>query len=298
MNELLEKDEIEIKNMIYEIRGQQVMLDSDLAKLYQCANGTKSINLAVNRNKDRFPNDFYFQLTKDEYLNLKFQNETSNNHGGVRKLPYVFTEHGVAMLSSVLKTSVASEVSINIMRAFVSMRHYISDNLLGQRYINNMVLKHDNEIKLLQDTFKQFKPKNSHIFFEDQVYDAYSLLVDVLNKSNNEIVIIDNYIDKKLLDILSKVNNKVILITSKINDIDLEKYKEEYNNLEIIINKSFHDRFIILDNNILYHCGASFKDLGKKCFGINKIEEVDVVEKMLKKVDDVINEWIIRKRKK
>ena len=234
MNELLEKVTIKIENMIYEIRGQQVMLDSDLAKLYKCANGTKSINLAVKRHIKRFPERFMFQLTEEEYNNLRFQVETTNM---IRTLPYVFTEQGVAMLATVLRTDVAEEVSIAIMDAFVSMRHYISDNLLEQRHINNMVLKHDNEIKLLQDTFKQFKPKNNHIFFEDQVYDAYSLLVDVLNKSNEEIVIIDNYIDKKLLDILSKVNNKVILITSKINDIDLEKYKEEYNNIEIIINK-------------------------------------------------------------
>ena len=270
------------------------MLDSDLAKLYQCANGTKSINLAVKRHIKRFPERFMFQLTEEESKIIWFQIETKNQEietrGGKYNKPFVFTEQGVAMLATVLKTSVAEEVSIAIMDAFVSMRHYISDNLLEQNRINNMVLKHDNEIKLLQDTFKQFKPKNNHMFFEDQVYDAYSLLVEVLNKSNEEIVIIDNYIDKKLLDILSKVDKKILLITSKVNDIDLEKYKEEYNNLEIIINKSFHDRFIILDNKILYHCGASFKDLGKKCFGINKIEEVDVIDKMLNKVGEVINE--------
>ena len=299
MNELLEKDDIKIENMIYEIRGQQVMLDSDLAKLYKCANGTKSINLAVKRHIKRFPERFMFQLTKEEALSIysRFQNETLNNSidlrgYNIKYLPYVFTEQGVAMLATVLKTSVAEEVSIAIMDAFVSMRHYISNNLLEQSHINNMVLKHDGEIKLLQDTFKQFKPKNNHIFFEDQVYDAYSLLVDVLNKSNEEIVIIDNYIDKKLLDILSKVNKKILLITSKVNDIDLEKYKEEYDNLKMIIDKSFHDRFIILDNKILYHCGASFKDLGKKCFSINKIEEVDVVNKMISKVSGVISDSI------
>ena len=141
MNEVIEKEQIE--DLIYEIRGKQVMLDSDLARLYECANGTKTINLAVKRNIERFPEDFYFQLTKTEYDNLKFQFETSssNNYGGVRKLPYVFTEQGVAMLATVLRTKVATEVSINIMRAFVLMKKYISNNLLEQKYINDLVLK-------------------------------------------------------------------------------------------------------------------------------------------------------------
>ena len=157
MNEIIEK-EIKIENMIYEIRGKQVMLDSDLAKLYQCANGTKTINLAVKRNIERFPEDFYFQLTISEYNHLKFQTETSsdNQHGGVRKLPYVFTQEGVAMLSSVLKSKIASKVSVNIMRAFVAMKKYISTELLEQKYINNLVFEHDEKIKLLETTFSKF----------------------------------------------------------------------------------------------------------------------------------------------
>lgn len=139
MNELEIEGNKNIKDMIYEIRGKQVMLDSDLAELYKCKNGTKTINLAVKRHIDRFPERFMFQITKEEYNNLKFQTETSswNNHGGIRKLPYAFTEQGVAMLSAVLRTEVAEIVSIRIMDAFVAMRHYIGNNLLEQKYINN-----------------------------------------------------------------------------------------------------------------------------------------------------------------
>ena len=150
------KEELNIENMIYEIRGKQVMLDSDLAKLYECKNGTKSINLAVNRNLIKFPNDFYFQITREEYYQLlRFQNETLDfkNSNFSKYLPYVFTEQGVAMLATVLHTPVAAEVSVNIMRTFVKMRKYISANLIEQDNMKNMLIKHDNEIKLLQESF-------------------------------------------------------------------------------------------------------------------------------------------------
>ena len=157
MNNVLIQENIKIENKIYEIRGKQVMLDSDLARLYHCKNGTKTINQAVNRHIDRFPVDFYFQLNKNEFYTLQSQTGTTNNM--IRTLPFVFTEQGVAMLSSILRTDVATQVSIDIMRAFVSMRHYISDNLLEQKYINNLVFKHDNDIKLLQDLFTKFEEK-------------------------------------------------------------------------------------------------------------------------------------------
>ena len=185
MNEIVEKENIE--NLIYEIRGKQVMLDSDLARLYQCLNGTKSINLAVSRNIERFPVDFRFQLTKEEYENLKFQNETSSisEHGGVRKIPYVFTEQGVAMLATVLKTKVASKISVSIMRAFVIMRHHISTNLLEQKYINNLVLEHDSEIKLLKKSFEKFdeKKKYNETFYNGQIYDAYSKIIEIFKEA-------------------------------------------------------------------------------------------------------------------
>ena len=156
MNEVID---IKIENLIYEIRGKQVMLDSDLAKLYGCANETKTINQAVKRHINRFPDDFYFQLTKEEFFNLRSQFGTSswNQYGGVRKLPYVFTEQGVAMLATVLRTKVAEEVSIKIMDAFVAMRKYISKDLIEQRYINDLVLKHDSQIIALEKYFNKLE---------------------------------------------------------------------------------------------------------------------------------------------
>ena len=290
MNEIITKENIKIEDMIYEIRGKQVMLDRDLGILYKCTNGTKDINKAVSRNIDKFPEDFCFQITKEEYEEiLRFQNGTSSyevkkHHGGIRYLPHVFTEEGVAMLSSVLKTEVASKVSVNIMRAFVSMRKYISNNLLEQNYINKMVLKHDEEIKLLQDTFSKFDSFSNELFFEGQIYDAHSLLLDIFNTSNKSIVIIDNYISKELLDVLSKTNKQVIIHTKNIDTNLINKYKSQYNNMTIKINKSFHDRFIIIDNKDLYHGGASFKDLGKKCFAINKIDNVVLLKELESKL--------------
>ncbi|MGN1342554.1 MAG: ORF6N domain-containing protein, partial [Bacilli bacterium] len=256
MNEIIVKD-VKIENMIYEVRGKQVMLDSDLAKLYECKNGTKDINKAAKRNIARFPEDFYFQLTKTEVQNLRFQNGTSshnkeNYHGGNRYLPYVFTEQGIAMLSSVLKTPVAEKVSINIMRAFIAMRKYISSNLLEQKYVNNMVFELDERVSLLENTFSKFDTFSNEIFFEGQIYDSYSLLLDIFSTSNNSIVIIDNYISKSLLDVLSKTNKKITIYTKNIDNNLINKYNGQYHNVKVLINNSFHDRFIIIDNKVLY----------------------------------------------
>jgi len=273
--------------MIYEIRGKQVMLDSDLARLYHCANGTKTINLAVKRHIRRFPERFMFQLTKKEYYEvLRFQSETLKFEQGKysKYLPYAFTEQGVAMLASVLRTDVAEEVSIRIMDAFVTLKKYISNNLIGQSYINNLVLEDHEKIKLLEESFNKMDTRNYHLFFKGQIYDAYSLLIDILNRSKKEIVIIDNYVDKNLLDILSRTEKDVIVITNKYNNQDYDKYRKQYNNMRLIINNNFHDRFIIIDKEILYHCGASFKDLGKKCFEISKIEDKDILNDLLKRL--------------
>ncbi len=199
MNELIEKDTIEKK--IYEIRGMQVMLDSDLAEIYQCANGTKDINKAVKRNEDRFPKDFYFELTDEE--SLRFQSGTLNSKGNfrgqhIKYLPHVFTEQGVAMLASVLHTDIAVQTSINIMRAFVHMRHYINYN--GDLLPNRILLlekRTDENTKRINELFDKFDPKEivkDKIFFEGEFYDAYSLLLDILNKARKEIIIIDNYV--------------------------------------------------------------------------------------------------------
>ena len=288
--------------MIFEVRGKQIMLDSDLAKLYECANGTKSINLAVKRHINRFPERFMFQLTEEEYnnirlqkrnlnnnINSRFQIETLNKNNqkqglNIKYLPYVFTEQGVAMLSAVLKTPVAEQVSISIMDAFVSMRKYISNNLLEQNYINNMVLKHDERIALLENTFSKFDSISNELFFEGQIYDAHSLLLDVFNTAKKSIVIIDNYISKELLDVLSKTNKSITVHTKNIDTNLINKYQSQYNNITIKINKGFHDRFIIIDNTTLYHCGASFKDLGKKCFAINKIDNIEMIREINNKL--------------
>ena len=285
MNNVIEKENVKIENMIYEIRGVQVILDSDLARLYECTNGTKDINKSVKRNIDKFPEDFYFQLTIQEALSLsRFQNGTLKNARGynIKYLPYVFTEQGVSMLATTLRTKIATQVSIKIMRTFVALRKYVSTSLIEQKYINNLVLKDSKRIDLIEETLSNFKEKNNHIFFEGQIYDAYSIMLDILNTSKTCIIIIDNYIDKNILDILSKTSKQIKLITNKYNNEDYDKYKKQYSNIDLIINNKIHDRFIIIDNKILYHCGASFKDLGKKCFAISKIDDDNVLNNLLK----------------
>ena len=299
MNEIIVKDNIKIENLIYEIRGKQVMLDSDLAMLYGCKNGTKSLNLAVKRHINRFPERFMFQLTKEEYSSIysRFQFETLNKNNqkqglNIKYLPYVFTEQGVAMLSAILKTDVAEEISIKIMDAFVAMKNIINTSLIEQKYINSLVLEHDNEIRLLQESFNKLstKEKINHIFYNGQIYDAYSLLIDILNKAKKEIIIIDNYAGKELFDITRNIKINIKIYTKNIDSIAKKKYEEEYNNLTIINTAIFHDRFIILDNNILYNLGSSLKDIGKKCTSINKIEDKDIVNNLLNKLKGVNNE--------
>ncbi|MCM1370543.1 MAG: ORF6N domain-containing protein [Clostridium sp.] len=235
MNGIETINKIKIEDMIYEVRGKQVMLDSDLAKLYACSTG--NLNRARTRNIKRFPLDFCFQLTREEFINLKCQSGISkiDMRSINRNLPYVYTEQGIAMLSTVLHSDISIEMSISIMNAFVSMRKYISNNLIEQKYINNLVLNHDKKINLIEETFSKFeeKIKINFIFFEGQIYDAYSLLIDILNKSKSEIIVIDNYAGKELL----------------------------------------------------YHCGSSFKDLGKKCFGINLIDNKNILDGIIKMIN-------------
>lgn len=276
MNEII-KENKNIEDMIYEVRGVQVMLDSDLAKLYQCTNGTKDINKAVKRNINKFPEDFYFQLTNIEKENLWFQSGTTNNKS--RTNPYVFTEQGVAMLSSILHTEVAIKTSVKIMRSFIKMRKYFVSSMPN----NEIILNHEKRIIELENVFDKFKHHEevSKIFFEGELYDAYSLLLDILNSSKEEIIIIDNYIGKELLDILKEINKKIIIVSKNIDKTLKDKYESQYDNITFIYNTSFHDRFIILDKNKLYACGASFKDLGKKCFAITKFNDKDYLNKIL-----------------
>ena len=281
------KEELNIENMIYEIRGRQVMLDCDLAKLYNVE--TKRINEAVKNNPDKFPERFYFRINENEFFSLKSKISTSK--GGSRKGHNVFTEQGIAMLSTILKSKVAVETSIRIMDAFVKMRKYISVNLIEQDNIKNMLIKHDNEIKLLQESFSKLeeKEKINHMFYEGQIYDAYSLLIDIFNEAKKEIIIIDNYADKSILDMITNLNVKVIIVTKKFNllkDLDIKKYNKQYHNLKVIYSDKFHDRFIIIDKKVLYHSGASYKDLGNKCFAINKIEDNEYLKNILKKIKE------------
>ena len=219
MNKIIIKNEVNIENLIYEIRGVQVMLDSDLAKLYECANGTKDINKAVKRNIERFPEKFMFQLTDEEYSCLRFQTGTSNTKGGRRYNPYVFTEQGVAMLSSVLHSETAVTTSIKIINAFIAMRKYISTNLIEQKYINILVLEDHKKIKALESSFAKFEEKRkvNEIYFDGQIYDAYSKIQEIFNEATKEITIIDSYADYTLLDIIKRLNVKTTIITKPSN---------------------------------------------------------------------------------
>ncbi len=277
-----------IKNLIYNIRGKQVMLDSDVAMLYHY--DTKRINETVKRNVERFPIEFCFRITNNEYNILKSQFATSNTRGGKQKLPYVFTEKGILMLSGLLKNEIAIEVSIKIVEAFVEMRKFISAN--GQVFerltnVEYKLLEHDKKFDIIfnelqKDQQEEFKQK---IFFDGQIYDAYSLIIDIIKTAQNKILIIDNYIDDSILKMLSKKNidvEVIILTSSKSNlrKLDIQKFNKQYPTLKLAYTNKFHDRFIVIDNKELYHIGASLKDLGKKCFAISKIEDIEYIEKI------------------
>ena len=315
INSLVVQDNIsneEIKNLIYTIRGKQVMLDSDVAILYHYP--TKRINEAVNRNKQRFPENFCFQLTEEEYKSLRFKNFTFNEinskdinednslrsqiatldesagRGKHRKyLPYVFTEQGIAMLSGLLKNDIAIQVSINIMNAFVEMRKFLAVN--GQLFerltnVEYKLLEHDKKFDKVFDQLQNEENIKQKIFFEGQIYDAYSLIIDIFKKANKKILIIDNYIDDSVLKMLTKKNKniEVVILTSdksNIQKIDIQKFNKEYPILKVAKTNKFHDRFIVIDNKEMYHLGASIKDLGKKCFGINRIEDIAIIKKVI-----------------
>ena len=296
MNNVIIKNDVKIENMIYEIRGKQFMLDSDLARLYGCKNGTKSLNLAVKRHINRFPERFMFQLTKEEYSSIysRFQIETLNKNNqkqglNIKYLPYVFTEQGVAMLSAILKTDVAEEISIKIMDAFVAMKSIINTSLIEQKHFNELTIKNTEDIKLLQESFNKLNTKesNNHIFYEGQIYDSYSLVIDILSKERKEIIIIDNYAGKKLFDIIKNIKVNIKVYTENIDNTAREKYEKQYSNINIFTTDIFHDRFIIIDNKILYHSGASFKDLGKKCFAMTKIDDTKIIKDLLERLKTI-----------
>ena len=283
----------EIQNMIYTFRGRQVMIDRDLAYLYNVE--TKVLNQAVKRNLNRFPEYFRFQLTEEEYENLRSQFVTSsedNTHGGRRYMPYVFTEQGIAMLSAVLKSAVAVEVSIKIMNNFVEMRNFLLSNKEMFSRFDRVELKQLETDRKLEEVFNYIASNTEvkqNIFFDGQIYDAFSFIVGLIQKAKKEIILIDNYVDINTLNILCKKNKnvKIKIYTSGKGNLttkDINKFNAQYEELTLKINTDFHDRFLIIDKEEVYHIGASIKDAGKKSFGITKIEDKDLVKGLVNKV--------------
>ena len=258
------KNEVEeIKQKIFTIRGKQVMLDSDLAKLYNCKNGTKSINQAVKRNIERFPKRFMFQLNDQEYKFCGPNLGPQKNVSKIRKLPYVFTEQGVAMLATVLRTNKAVDISIKIMDAFVAMRKFIATNELVFKRLSNLenkLLEYDEKFEQVFNAFEKNmnQEMKQQIFFQGQIWDSYSVIIDIIKKANKKMLIIDNYIDDSILKMLVKKNKNVevtILTSAKsnISKLDIQKFNKEYPILKLAKTEKFHDRFIIIDDKELYH---------------------------------------------
>ena len=293
---LIEKEEINIKNKIYKIRGVQVILDFDLSHIYQVE--TKRINEAVKRNPLKFPKEYYFQLTREEFDQLSSRsqfatlNEKSGRGYNIKYLPYAFTEHGITMLATILKSEKAIKISINIVNEFVNMRKIIYQNeeLYKQlSFICNKVVEHDEDIKVIKNTMEKLEEKKmrNEIYFNGQIYDAYSKIIDILNSSRKEIIIIDNYADKKILDIVKYIDIKVIIITKENNLLKkelIDKYNKQYNNLRVTYDNTFHDRFIIVDRKEIYHLGTSLNHLGEKTFAINIIIEDSVKNNLISRI--------------
>lgn len=287
----------EIKSLIYVVRGQQVMLDSDLAMLYQVE--TKVFNQAVSRNIERFPENFRFQLTKEEFDALRSQIATPNGRGGRRYRPYMFTEQGIAMLSGVLRSDVAVQVSIRIMNTFVEMRRFIANNAILFEKVSNIELKQLEYQKSTDERFdKVFQYIEDHaeseqkIFFDGQIYDAFSLITSIVQKAQKEIILIDGYVDVDTLNILAKKNTGVDVkiytyASARLTNTDAANFNAQYPTLTVKKTQVFHDRFIILDGKTAYHIGASIKDAGKKCFGISLLEDPGMVTDLLNRLRTV-----------
>ena len=286
-------DNREIQNMIYTIRGKQVMVDSDLATLYQVT--TKRLNEQVRRNKNRFPSEFMFRLTAEEYEYLRSHFATSsedNAHGGRRYMPYVFTEQGIAMLSAVLKSDIAVEVSVKIMNSFVEMRRFLISNQELFSRLDRIEIKQLETDRKFEEVFNYMAATTEIkqiIFYDGQIYDAFSFIVGLIQKAKKEIILIDNYVDVNTLNILCKKNQgvDVVIVTAGKGNLsakDITKFNAQYPKLSVKTTKDFHDRFLILDKTEVYHIGASIKDAGKKSFGITKIEDKDLIRSLINKV--------------
>ena len=287
--ELISLDANDIKRRIFTIRGKQVMLDSDLAELYQVE--TKNLNKASNRNVERFPEDFRFKLTKEEFENLRFQTGTSSeSYGGRRYMPYVYTEQGISMLASVLRSKIAIQVSINIMRTFIEMRHFIANNAALFERISKVELKQleaDKKFDRLFEYVNTCAETNQKLFFDGQIYDAFSLLIELIQKAEQEIILIDGYVDVSTLNVLAKKKSGVAVTIytfpkTKLTAQDVAAFNAQYPQLDVKYTNIFHDRFLILDRKTVYHIGASLKDAGKKCFGITLMK--DAGSELMKKL--------------
>jgi len=274
-----------IETLIKVIKGQQVMLDKDLATLYGVE--AKVLNQAVKRNVERFPDDFRFQLTKEECLRSQIVtlNEKQGQH--LKYMPYAFTEQGVAMLSSVLRSQTAIDVNIQIMRAFVSMRHFMVNNasvfsrLETIEYHQLEMQQHQQETdKRIDEVFRRLdegnaKPKQG-VFYNGQVYDAYTFVSDLIKSAKKRIILIDNYVDETVLTLLDKRENCVsaVIYTQQISrhfQLDIDRHNAQYAPIDVETFRLSHDRFLCIDDDV-YHIGASIKDLGKKWFGFSKME--------------------------
>lgn len=283
-------DNSDIQNMIYTFRGKQVMIDRDLASLYQVQ--TKRLNEQVKRNSGRFPAEFCFKLSdteKDELVancdRFKTLKHSSSN-------PYAFTEQGIAMLSAVLKSDIAVEVSIKIMNSFVEMRKFLLSNKEMFARLDRVELKQLETDQKLEEVFNYIATNTEvkqNIFFDGQIYDAFSFIVGLVQKAKKEIILIDNYVDVHTLNILCKKDKGVDIIVAtagkgSLSTKDITKFNAQYPKLLVKTTTDFHDRFLIIDKTEVYHIGASIKDAGKKSFGITKIEDKDLIKNLINKV--------------
>lgn len=281
------KQNQDIKSLIYIVRGQEVMLDSDLAMLY--GYDVKRLNEQVKRNKNRFPEDFMFQLSNEEIEILRSQIATTNISPMARSLPYVFTEQGIYMLATVLRGKIAEQQSIAIMRAFRELRHFATDNRLLLEKVENIDFRLADHDKKFEEVFNQLaahRPVSQKIFYDGQIYDAYSLLIDLVQRAEKSVILVDGYVSKITLDILSKKKPKVSVDihtfhSSKLSETDVKRFNDEYPVLKVYHEDWFHDRFLILDRKDAYLIGASLKDAGKKAFAITKIEDKSAIDEFL-----------------
>lgn len=270
-----------IENKIYELRGIPIMLDDDLAILFQVE--TKILNKSVKRNIERFPKHYMFQLTIEEWNNLRFQIGTSSEtYGGRRFIPYAFSEQGVAMLSAILRSDIAIKVSLQIMDAFVSMRKLLQSNILLEYRLSQVEFKHLETEQKFNQIFKALESKDSlpqqGIFFEGQIFDAYMFISNIIRSAQNSIVLFDNYIDDSVLTQLDKRDKTVsaVIYTQQVDkklQLDIQKHNSQYAPIEIKVIKTIHDRFLMIDEIDVYHIGASLKDAGKKWFAFSKLND-------------------------